>query len=430
MSSRPNIVCPKLAELRKYIDNCRDFYDGAVKVLNEKYLPKMDRETIPGYNIRIKSTAFTNLYSPVVTGLTGLITKKEPVIDGYEAFPLDDVDGKGTNLPTFIKNIVTSSIVAGVEFVSVETSTTDNKTFFKRYTYEQLVSYQIDELQRPTQLVFEEKLEENDGAFGIKNIVRYVVFHIGGGEVWYDSGNGQGIAKQDEWKNKLTTIPVVALVTGKVISPYEIIPRFYDIAQLNQVMLNVETQLANVLTVVGNPIPVFYGDADEGTITIGVKDAMMFEDRQKEGLEYVEVTGNGITKLQEKIKEIELAIDKTSFSVLNREDNNTIIDAQDNQNKSGSFLSDTSEELECKINRLFGFYSELSGVALPPEIIVFKKDFDTAMITDKQLEMLLKMLEGGNISRETLWQKLKVAGVLPKDFDAEIEMGQLDTMVV
>lgn len=425
----PDKVVEKLSDVAPYVKTCRDFYEGAVKVLNRQYLPMMDRETPAGHKIRLKTTTFANLYSPVITGITGLLTKKEPVTDGFEKFPLDNIDGKQTNLPTFIKNIITSSLVGGVEFISVETSDDIADPFFKRYRYEQLISYQVDSLEKITQIVFKEELEEPDGLFNIKTVTRYVVFRIGGGEVWYDSG--QGLAKQDEWTNTLTEIPVVGVITGKERTKFEIIPKFYDLAKLNEVMLNVDTQLANILSVVGNPIPIFYGQLTDKTLTIGVKDVLVFKDKQKEGVEFAEVKGEGITKLQEKLKEIESAIDKTSFSVLNKDDNNTVIDAQDNQNKSASFLSDIAEELDSKINRLFRFYSEISGIPLPEnEVIVFKKDFDDILFNSKQLELMLKMLEGGNLSRETLWQKLKVSGTLPKDFDEQEELARLDTMVV
>jgi hypothetical protein len=39
-----------------------------------------------GYRTRKESTAFSNLYSSVVTDLAGIITKKEPDIDGFEVF--------------------------------------------------------------------------------------------------------------------------------------------------------------------------------------------------------------------------------------------------------------------------------------------------------------------------------------------------------
>lgn len=430
MNDSPEKVLDKLQEMRIYIKKCRDFDQGAIRILTNEYLPKSDRETDAGYRIRKKSTAFVNYFSPIITGLTGLITSKEPNIEGYEKFPMDNINGAGNSFPTFVKKVLSESMIAGVNFVMVETNDNIPNPFFKQYRYEQLVSYQLDAAQNTTQLVFSEDIEVPDGRFGIKKLSRYVVFYPGGGEVWYDNGEKPGITKQDEWKNNLSEIPFSAFITGTEITKYEIVPTFYDVAQLNEVILNVETQLANILSVVGNPIPIMYGDYSDNQVTIGVKDVLLFQDKTNHGFEYKEIRGDGITKLQEKIKEIELAIDKTSFSVLAKDDNNTVIDARDNQSKSSAFLSDTAEKLEDKFNNLFKFYSEIAGVQLPENIIKFQKNFDDMFFNDKQLDVLLKMVEGGNISRETLWDKLKISGILPKEFDSLIEEERLSTEVV
>jgi hypothetical protein len=41
--------------------------------------------------------------------------------------------------------------------------------------------------------------------------------------------------------------------------------------------------------------------------------------------------------------------------MLQKDSANTVIDAQENQVKSSSFLSDVAEELEVKFNKLLGF---------------------------------------------------------------------------
>ncbi|NYT47685.1 MAG: DUF4055 domain-containing protein [Candidatus Methanofishera endochildressiae] len=303
------------------------------------------------YEIRLGSTAFPNLYAPIITSLTGLVTKKEPDIDGLSAFDTSDVDGHGGSLHSFIKQVCESSMVAGVEFVSVESDIELGTTFFKRYQYEQLVSYQMLN-GKLSNIVFKDEFEKADGEFGVKTLSRYIVFKIGGGSVWYDDGDG--LTMMDEWENSLPDIPVVSIRTGKELSKFDIIPRFYDVVAMSRVMLSLETQLANVLAVVGNPIPIFYGspDDDGNGLQIGVRDAMVFEDKQAGGFEYAEIKGGGVDKLQDKLKKVSDDIDKISFGVLRKDDTSTVIEAQENQNKSSSFLSDVAEELEAKFTSI------------------------------------------------------------------------------
>jgi hypothetical protein len=108
--------------------------------------------------------------------------------------------------------------------------------------------------------------------------------------------------------------------------------------------------------------------------------------------------------------------------MLQKDSANTVIDAQENQVKSSSFLSDVAEELEVKFNKLLQFMAMLDNkTPNMSEPLLFKKDFDDVLFSDQQLKMLNEMLAAGNLSRETFWQKLKTANLLPKDFDAEKE---------
>ena len=425
MSDTPDKKLDKLEKMSKVVKVCRDFYQGSVSVMKEDYLPLWVGESKEAYNVRVASTAFPNMFSPIVTSLAGMVTKKEPVITGLDSFDrhIINVDLRGTSLTGFIKQLCESSIVGGIEFVAVETIN-NSRAFFKRYNYESLMSYLVED-DKVVQMVFHEILEETKGKYGLQDVHRYIVFKIGGGEVWFDSG--KGMEMQDSWENTLTEIPVVDFRTGKEVSRFEVIPRLNDIVELNRVVLNVESQLANVLAVVGNPIPVIYGEHDDDGVMVGVRDALIFTDRQKEGFEYVEIEGGGVSKLQDKIKALGETIDKLSFSLLQKSDSRTVIDAQEAQNKNTSFLTDIAVELENKINKLFEFSASLENITLPKDAkIEFKKDFDDVLFSDTQLKLLHDLVSAGDLSRETLWDKLKIANILPKEFDASAENEKLE----
>jgi len=422
MSDTPDKVLPKLKRIQKLVELCRDFQAGGRQVYVDKYLPRWTLESDEGYRTRKESTAFSNLYSSVVTDLAGIITKKEPDIEGFEAFPLEDIDGKGSTLWTFCKDVVTSSIVAGCEFVAVET-TDAGKVVFKRYKIEQLVTYQVED-DVVTQLVFRDDVEVPEGKYGVVERQRHIVFNIGGGEVWFDDGDG--LRLKDEWTNDLSVLPVECFVTGKVVSLFEVIPRLYDVAKLNQVCFNVESQLANVLSVVGNPVPLFYGTPATGKLTVGVKAGLVFRDRSLEGFEYAEINGNGISKLQEKVQKIHDDIDSTAFNLLTTNVSKTVIDAQQNQSRSSSFLTVAAEELESKINALFEHMSEISGIPLPAEPMSFEKSFDDILFSVEHMRLMQDMVSFGTLSKETLWEKMKAANILPKHFDPVEEESRLD----
>jgi len=422
MADTPDIQFKKITDIKKHIELCRDFYIGSIKVFNETYLPKWSGETDEGYATRIASTAFANMYAPIIDGLAGLITKTEPTKEKLDNLDLDNVDLKHHNIVGFGKEVIKKSLSEGIVFVSVETNTQKNRAFFKMYSYENLMSYVFED-DVLVQIVFRDETEQQDGRFGVKKLERYIVFKRGGGEVWYKGDGSDEITLQYEWFNNLQDIPVVWFTTGKELSQFEIIPKMYDIANLNRVHLNLESNIANVLSVVGNPVPIFYGQVEEDKITIGVKDALRFDDKQKEGFEYGEITGAGVTHLQNKIKLIEEQIDKTTFSILKKETNKTVIDAQESRNKNTSFLTDVATELETKMNILIKYMAELENKSLKDGAFIrYKKDFDEEIIN---LEIAEKLLFAGEMSRETFYTILKT-GELPKDFDVSKETEKIE----
>lgn len=421
MSKTPDKQLPKLTQITQKIKVCVDFYLGAIRVLNKNYLQQYKGENDNAYKVRADTTAFENLFAPVVDGLVGMTTKKEPVVNGFDSIDLNNIDLEDNNLLLFSKKILTQSLINGVTFCVAEKSTQHNRIFAKIYDYKNLMSY-VYENNQLTQIVFKDTIEVKDEEFGLKNLERYIVFKIGGGEVWFEDENGV-LKKQDEWTNSLKEIPIVAIKTGKEVSKFEIIPKLYDTAILNKVHLNLESHLANVLSVIGNPIPVFYGTVEEGKITIGVKDALRFEDKQKEGFEYVEITGSGIDKLQEKIKLIEGDIDKTTFKLLEKQTNNTVIDARETQSKNSSFLTDMAIELEVKINTLLRYILQLENKELnKDDFVEFKKDFDNDLI---DIEIAKSLLLAGEMSRATFYEILRT-GVLPKGFNIDDENSKID----
>lgn len=424
----PNVRFEKLETIQGKIKICDDFYTGALKVLNNTYLPKWTGETDAGYNTRIASTTFVNMFAPVVDGLAGLVTKKQPTYTGFEDLQLDNIDLKHNDVTSFIKTTIKKSITNGICFVSAETNQKLNRSFLKRYDYKDLYSYEIED-NVLKQIVFKEVIEVKNGRFGVQEQERYIVFKIGGGEVWYSDleNTNAELKMQDEWSNNLKEIPIVAIITGKILTQYEVVPKLLDIAIMNKVHLNLESSLANVLGVVGSPVPVFYGQTSENSVTIGVKDALVFADRQKEGFEYVEIEGASVGKLQEKIKETESQIDKLTFNLLMNDNSQTVIDAQQKQSKNTSFLSDIASECENKFERLFKFMLELENKTISDDAnFEMQKDFDATYI---DLQVAFKALLAGQMSRDTFYTVLKT-GRLPKDFDIDTENQQIEKDLV
>lgn len=418
----PNTKLQKLQNIQAKTKISRDFYIGSIAVLNNTHLPKWSGETEAGYKTRISSTKFVNMYAPVIDSITGLVTRKNPTVKNYDKLDLKNIDLKNNTLEVFIKDTIKNSLIDGVVFTAAETTQEKNRSFLKNYTFEQLYSFVIEN-NTLKQIVFREKIEQRDGLFGLNELDRFIVFKQGGGEIWYSQELKGEVKKQDEWTNSLQEIPVAATISGKTLSNFEVIPKFLDIALLNSVHLNMSSNLANVLSVIGNPTPCFFGQVKEGVLSIGVKDALVFTDRQKEGFEYVEIEGKSVDKLQEDLKETEKQIDKLTFNMLVNEESKTVVDAEQNQSKNTSFLSDVAAETESSFQKLLEWMLLLENKTQENDALFeMQKDFDLTII---DLKIAFDMLMAKEMSRETFYKILK-DGKLPKDFSIEDENDKID----
>jgi hypothetical protein len=424
----PNIKFTKLDSIITKIKVCDDFYVGAINVLNTTYLPKWSGEKDAGYNTRIASTTFVNMFAPVVDGIAGLVTKKAPTITGFDNLELNNIDLKFNDIGSFIKTTIKKSVTSGICFISAETNKALNRSFLKRYEYKDLYSYHIED-NILKQIVFRDTIEVQNGIFGVQEQERFIVFKIGGGEIWYGDvkNTNKELKKQDEWSNTLKEIPLVAIITGKVLTDFEIVPKLLDIAIMNRVHLNMQSNLANVMGKVGNPIPLFWGTFDDEKITFDGNGALLFKDKQTEGAEYLEIKGLSVDKLVQTIKDTESQIDKLTFNLLLNDNSQTVIDAQQKQSKNTSFLSDIANECENKFERLLKFMLELENKTVPTDAnLDMQKDFDATFIN---IEIAFKALSAGQMSRATFYEVLRT-GKLPKDFDITQENKQIESDLV
>lgn len=251
------------------------------------------------------------------------------------------------------------------------------------------------------------------------------MFKIGGGEIWY--AKDKEIKKQDEWKNNLSEIPIIGINTGKSLTQFEVVPKLLDIAIMNRVHLNMQSNLANVMAKVGNPIPMFWGEFNEEKITLDGSAGLLFSDKQKTGAEYLEIKGLSVDKLMQTIKDTESQIDKLTFNLLLSDNSQTVIDAEEKKSKNTSFLSDIANECDIKFEKLLRWMLELENKNVNDDAYFeMLKDFNSTYIN---LEIAYKALLAGHMSRETFYEVLKT-GKLPKDFEISKENEKIESDVV
>ena len=63
---------------------------------------------------------------------------------------------------------------------------------------------------------------------------------------------------------------------------------------------------------------------------------------------------------------------------------------------------------------------------MPAEPMSFEKSFDDILFSVEHMKLMQDMVSFGTLSKETLWEKMKAANILPKHFDPVEEESRLD----
>ena len=419
-----------LKSIENDIKKCRDFSISSPLLNKEDYLESFSSDNDGTYKQRLALTPLTNLIQPIVYSLVNLIHRKDCVLEGYDGLlDYNNVDNKGNNLNSFIKDVTFSSIVAGCEFIGVETL--NKKIILKSYKYENLMSYKLDKVNNLKEIVFKDIVKvPNDKGFGSKELKRFLVFTPEGGSVWYSNDGSNDIKLQEEFKTSLGHIPIISINSGTFINDFIYGSKILDIVNLNICLYNFESQIAKIITLLGDPVPLLVGDAgfnkdNDNKLHIGSSKALVLADNNSD-YRYAELRGEGVKLIFNEIEVIKDDINSKSFNLLGNINSKTVVEAQDTQNKSSSFCIDISRELESKFTSLFQIISNVKGVKNKGKI-TFKKDFDDLLYSNKVLELLLKMTSEGMLSKESLLDKLKNIGILKNDFNIEEEIEKLNS---
>jgi hypothetical protein len=108
---------PDYEDMASRWKQCRDACAGewAVHRATTKYLPKFTNEEQSSYDLRLKMTPFFNASWRTVAGLKGMLFRKPPKITLPPALEeiADNIDGKGSDLVSFLNEIAEESLIVG-----------------------------------------------------------------------------------------------------------------------------------------------------------------------------------------------------------------------------------------------------------------------------------------------------------------------------
>ncbi len=203
----------------------------------------------------------------------------------------------------------------------------------------------------------------------------------------------------EEWETSRDDIPLVTLYTKRT-GFMRGSPPLLNLALLNIKHWQSQSEQDNILHVARVPLLVAYGLADNETLTIGSSTATRFEDRQRQGLEYVEHTGAAINSGKISLEDLENQMRQAGAKLLRAENTSTKSDDQTHEEhmQENSPLYTMASSLEDALDNILQIMAEWLGekeggnVDVRTELDVSAQTFDSAAASAVQ-----SLRQGGDI---------------------------------
>lgn len=240
----------------------RDLWGGTERMRDRGtvYLPKAEAEPPDTYRIRLGTAVLFNAFRRTVSGLTGFVFSKDPVL-GEDVPPqirehYENIDNAGTHGDVFLREQLQDALQTGHNAILVEFPQTDGtqnarqelsgevRPYWVPIKKDNIVSWRtLSENGRPilTQLVVKESTMAPTGAFGEEPVERYRVFYrTPEGVVGYrllriiEGASGKGMVEESAGTYRTQDeIPVAEVTTSGKRGMFESDPPLIDLAFLN-----------------------------------------------------------------------------------------------------------------------------------------------------------------------------------------------------
>lgn len=444
---------------------CRDVAAGedAVKSKSKQYLPKLPGHTDPEYKDYLTRAMYYNATGRTVDGLTGLIFRKDPVIQAPTAMQniLDDVTLDGLTIRDFADNLVEDIITVGragilVDFTRLEVEPTSRaeeerlgvRPYVSYYPAESVVNWRTERVSGKlilTTVVLHEVIRSEDAdhfEHGTKDQYRALMLDSEGyrQDVWQKIKDASG---RESWQivetvypldnngQRLTKIPFV-FVGPRDSSLQTQKPPLYDLVTINLSHYRTMADLENGRHWAGSPTPVFIGsfaseDGDEVTeVRLGSESGI----HMAEGSEalFLEFQGTGLTTLENASKQKEEMMAVLGARIL-AQDKRMVEAAETAQiHRAGesATLASIARSVSQALTRVLEWLRDWSGLA-GDVVVELNTDFIPAKIDPQMIAALLQAVQQGRIAASDFVHALQQGEILrddrtPEDIADEVAM--------
>jgi len=429
----------------------------AMRKAGKKYLPPMTEEPEAAYNARLKQSVLTNYYRDTIEKLVAKPLKqpvvlKDDVPASIEKYR-DNIDGQGTDLDVFAKQLGEDSLNHGVSYILVdfprnnpdatiaEEKANNIRPYAVNYSATQVIGWKTEVRNGKrvlTQVRIAEESYEDTGEFEQAEVHRIRVLEPGFYRLFELREVGEG--KQD-WvliDSYEVTVKGVALDFIPLIGVYSnktgymtAEPAMMDLADLNVTHWQSDSDQRNILHVARVPIlfAAGLGDSEAPVTKLNIGATTFIKGQSGSDLKYVEHNGKGIEAGRQDLQDLESRMSQMGLNMLVKGKSGTatatarVLDQAESDSPLGMF----ARELEQALAKMLDYFGVFLGLGEDQggTVAVFT-DFSLTMRDAEDIKALGEMRARGDISQLTYWEEMKRRGLLSDEFDAETEVDLLD----
>ena len=396
---------------------------------HRRYLPQEPRELDEQYDNRLARSVVPPYLQRIEKMLGGMLVRK-PVrlndVGDVIREQLFDVDLQGNDLNVWCYEVSRLAIRYGHVGVLVDAPAAGAKgrPYWVTYSPREILGWRteiIDGMQKFTQLRLLEKVTEQDGDYGEKEVEQVRVLTPGAFEIHRRNEKSGEYTLHEEGTTSLTEIPFAVAYSNRV-NFMESRPPMEDIAELNLKAYQIQSDLDNQLHISAVPMLAFFGFPQTSEeVSAGPGEAIAFPSDGK--AEYIEPDGKSFNAQFERLDRLEKQINTLALaSVLGQKlSAETAESKRIDRSQGDSTMMVVAQQVQDLIDNCLLFHANYLGSNEAGSSFV-NRDFLAARLDPQEIGSLLQLYTAGTITQETLLKQLESGEVLGDEFDVEEEL--------
>lgn len=421
----------------------------AMRLAAKTYLPQFEGESDDHYKTRRDMSYLFNGFKKTVFDMSGRVFEKPAVLgeDADQKFKdyAEDVDLEGRDLSTFAKTVFEAGLQSGIEYLLVDAppkvegetvaQATENNSrpYIIHIKPENVLGWKTKRIKNKHKLVqfrFKEKVEVDEDEYKSKAVDQIRVFDIPKDQTKVRSRAFQQ-NKQGQWEqvgeDAYTDMEVITVVPfyANRTDFFKGEPPLEDLADLNIAHWQSQSDQRNILHFTRVPILFASGITKDAKLKISAAQVTKASSPEAD-LKFVEHSGAAIGAGQKDLEHLEFQMETLGLQLVVAQNGpQTATGENRNEKKETSRLSGMADSLKDALEQCFKWMAEYENSEFTSSVNVHK-DFTASNLSAVVLNLLISSVQNGKMSRKTFWAELVRRGVLPEDFDAELEQAQLD----